>query len=172
MWFEVLDGYFGCVLSTAPRQYHFQFEILFLFDVLFHVVRYFIVKDVFLWVNVLMLQSFNKDIICSYHFLIFSWFHGLHQYCIAVYFDKYHDVLVPTFWLLRELSGLVAETCFARVLCTNKYIFNFLSLQHRHHVAYLEWGFGGSDIFPLLIHMALGGFIRLRVVFVDILFGQ
>ena len=89
-----------------------------------------------------------------------------------MYFIEYHAVLMSLFLLLGVLTSLITETCLARAVCTDKYIFHFLSSQCCRRVAHLEWVFGGLDIFSLLIHMALGGFIRLRVVFVDILLGQ
>ena len=45
-------------------------------------------------------------------------------------------------------------------------------MQRHHRVAFFEKGFGGPEIFPLLDHMALGGFVCLGVVLVDVLFGE
>jgi len=54
------------------RQNYFQFEFVFLFDVLFHVFGYFVVEDVFPLVNVCCLESLKKYMVGLYHFCIFA----------------------------------------------------------------------------------------------------
>ena len=52
MRLEIPDDHLGCIALVATRWHHFELEFVFFFDVEFHVVQDFVVKDVLLWVYV------------------------------------------------------------------------------------------------------------------------
>ena len=78
---------------------------------------------------------------------------------------------MPTFRLFGELASLIAETCLVHVIGPDIDVFHLLPSQRHQRMTFFEQGFDGPDILPLLVHVALGGFIHLRAVLVDVFFG-
>ena len=64
MRFEFFDGYFSNIAAMIVRLD--KFELARLADELFHVVRAFIVQDVFLWDDHGSLNAIQQDEICAF----------------------------------------------------------------------------------------------------------
>ena len=73
-----------------------EFEFVFVFDVVFHVVGNFVVEDVFFGLDACALKSFDEDVIGSYHFAVLPAFHWFDEDCVAVDFHQHHDVFVSS----------------------------------------------------------------------------
>ncbi len=110
-----------------------------------------------------------------------SWTRTLHAHTIST---SLRDFMGSTMIALLSISPstmmyvcprfdcLVAETCQAPVIGPDISVFYLLPSQRCCRMAFFKRGFGGPDIFLLLVHVALGGFFCLGVVLVDVLFSE
>ncbi len=79
MGLEILYGDFRCVPAVAAWGDEFHCHLVFILDNCFHCVRYFVVKDVFLWHNPCVLQACHQHSICSGKFVVVSAIDGFDQ---------------------------------------------------------------------------------------------
>ncbi len=113
MGFEVAYGHLSCIPLMASQWHQFHVKLVCVADVVFHVLGYFVVKDMFLWNNARLFQSLEECIIRSYHLCIIATFHGFNKDGIAVDFHHHHDIFVASLQSCRELACLVGEHGFA-----------------------------------------------------------
>ncbi len=96
MGFEVAYGYLGCVASVATWWHQFHIQFAHVTNVILHVLRYLIVKDMFLGDNAGPFESEQECVICPYHLGILAVLHGFDKDGIPVDFRHNHDVFVST----------------------------------------------------------------------------
>jgi hypothetical protein len=109
MGFEVAYGHLSCIPLMASWRHQFHVELVCVVDVVFHVLGYFVVKDMFLQNNGRLFQSLEECIIRLYHLRILATFHGFDMDGIAVNFYHHHDIFVALLQSRRELVRLVGE---------------------------------------------------------------
>jgi hypothetical protein len=97
----------------ASRWHQFHVKLVCVMDVVFHVLGYFIVKDVFLWNNAHPFQLLEECVIRLYHLRILATFHGTNEDGVAVDIHHHHDIFVALLQSRRELAHLVREHGFA-----------------------------------------------------------
>ncbi len=129
MGFENAYGHLSCIPSMASRWHQFHVKLVFVVDVVFHVLGYFVVKEVFLWINAHPFHSLKECIIHSYHLRILATFHGFDEDGIAVDFHHHHDIFVALLQLHRELARLVGEHGFAYLVRFGVDISYFLAME-------------------------------------------
>ncbi len=129
MGFEVAYGHLSCIPLMASRWHQFHVELVCVADVVFHVLGYFVVKDVFLWNNARPFQLLEKCVICLYHLRILATFHGFDKDGIAVGFHHPHDIFVALLQSRRELACLVGEHGFAYLVRFGVDITYFLAME-------------------------------------------
>jgi hypothetical protein len=111
--FENAYGYLGCIASVATWWHQFHIQFARVTNVILHVFRYLIVKDMFLGDNTGPFESEQECVVCPYHLGILAALHGFNEDGIAVNFYHNHDVFVATKRLDGELACLVGEHGFA-----------------------------------------------------------
>ncbi len=88
-------------------------------DVVFHVLGYFVVEDMFLWNNPCPFQLLEECVICLYHLRILATFHGFNEDGLAVNFHHQHDIFVALLQLRRNwpvwLENMVLHTLYVSV---------------------------------------------------------
>jgi hypothetical protein len=129
MGFEVVYGHLSCIPLMASRWHQFHVKLVCAVDMVFHVLRYFVVEDVFLWNNARPFQSLEECVIRSYHLCILATFHGFNEDGVDVNFHHHHDIFVPLLQLRRELVRLVREHGFAYLVCFSVDIVYFLAME-------------------------------------------
>ena len=70
------------------------------------------------------------------------------------------------------ISWFDRRRLLAHVVRANINVLELFSMQCCRRVALLKRFFGGTHILALLVHVSFGHFIRLGVVFVDVLHGE
>jgi hypothetical protein len=113
----------------ASWWHQFHVKLVCVADVVFHVLRYFVVKDVFLWNNAHPFQLLEECVIRSYHLCILATFHGFNEDGVAVNFHHHHDIFVALLQSRRELARLVGEHGFAYLVCFGVDIAYFLAME-------------------------------------------
>jgi hypothetical protein len=129
MGFEVAYDHLSCIPLMASRWHQFHVKLVCVVDVVFHVLGYFVGKDVFLWNNAHAFQSLEECIICLYHLRILATFHGFDKDGIAVDFYHHHDIFVALLQPRRELARLVGEHGFAFLVRFGVDIVYFLAME-------------------------------------------
>jgi hypothetical protein len=109
MGFEVAYGNHGCIASVASWRHLFDIQFARVTNVILHVVRNLIVKDMFLGNNVGPFQLEQECVVCPYHLGILMVLRGLDKDGIAIDFHHNHDVLVASKRMDGELAGLVGK---------------------------------------------------------------
>jgi hypothetical protein len=172
--FEVVYGYLGCVASVATwwHQYHIQFARV--TDVILHVFRYLVVKDVFLEDNAGPFESEQECVVCLYHLGILAVFHRFNEYGIAVDLHHNHDEFVAMKRLDGELACLVGEHGFAYHVHLGVHIAYLCSMEVGGVACFQQCclNFGGLYVLSCLVQMPLCSFDYLRIVLLDIVFSQ
>ncbi len=92
-------------MATWWHQFHIQFARV--TNVILHVFRYFIVKDMFLGDDAGPFELGQECILCPYHLGILAVLHGLDKDSVAVGLHHNHDVFVTKKRLDGELACLV-----------------------------------------------------------------
>ncbi len=96
---------------------------------IFQVVRYFVVKDMFLGGNAGRFESEQECVACLYHLGILAVLHGFHEDGVAVDFHHNHDVFDSTKRSDGELACLVREHGFAYHVRLGVHIANLLAVE-------------------------------------------
>ncbi len=113
----------------ASWWHQFHVELVCVVDVVFHVLGYFVVKDMFLWNNACLFQSLEECVIGLYHLHILATFHGFDKDGVAVNFHHHHDIFVALLQLSRELDCLVREHGFLYLVHFGVGIAYFLAME-------------------------------------------
>jgi hypothetical protein len=129
MGFEVAYGHLSCIPLMASWWHQFHAKLVCVADVVFHVLGYCVVEDVFLWNNACPFQSLEECVIRSYHLRIFATCHGFDKDGVAVDFHHHHDIFVASLGLHRELTRLVGEHGFAYLVCFGEDIPYLLAME-------------------------------------------
>jgi hypothetical protein len=126
--FEIANGYLGCIASVAAwwHQFHIQFACV--TNVILHVVRYLVVKDIFVGGTSGPFELVQECIICPYHLGILAVLHGFHVDGVAVNFCHNHDVFVSRKRLDGESACLVREHGFVYHVRLGVHIANLLAM--------------------------------------------
>jgi hypothetical protein len=111
--FEIAYGYLSCVASVAAWWHQFPIQFARVTNVILHVVRYLVVKDMFLGGNASLFASEQECVVCPYHLGILAVLHGFRKDGVAVHFHHNHDVFVSTKRSDGDLACLVREHGFA-----------------------------------------------------------
>jgi hypothetical protein len=74
--FEIAYGYLGCVASVATWWHLFHIQFARVTNVILHVFRCLVVKDMFLGDNASPFESKQECIVCPYHLGILAVLHG------------------------------------------------------------------------------------------------
>jgi hypothetical protein len=106
------------------HQFHIQFACV--MNVILHVVRYLVVKDMFLGGNASLFELEQECVVCPYHLGILAVLHGFHEDGVAVHFHHNHDVFVFMKRSDGELACLVREHGFAYHVRLGIHIANLL----------------------------------------------
>ncbi len=174
MCFEVVYGYLGCIASVATwwHQFHIQFACV--TNVILHVFRHLIVKDMFLGDNASPFESEQECVVCLYHFVIFAVLHGFNKDGVAVDFHHDHDVFVAAKRLDGELACLVRKRGFSCHVRLGVHIAYFLAMEVGGVTCFQRCclHFGGLFILFCLVQMPLCSFDCLGIVFLDVAFSQ
>ncbi len=96
----------------ASWWHQFHVKLVCVANVVFYVLGYFIVKDVFLWNNARLFQL-EECIIRLNYLRILATFHGFDKDGVAADFHHHHDIFVASLQSRRELACLVGEHGFA-----------------------------------------------------------
>ncbi len=75
MGFEVAYGYFGCVASVATWWHQFHIQFAHVTNVILHVFRYLIVKDMFLGDDASLFELEQECVVCTYQLSILAVLH-------------------------------------------------------------------------------------------------
>ncbi len=160
MGFEIVYGYLGCIASVAAwwHQFHIQFACV--TNVILHVVRYLVVKDMFLGGNAGPFELEQECVVCPYYLSIFAVLHGFHKDGVAVNFYHNHDVFVSTKRSDGELACLVRKHGFAYHVCLCVHIANLLAVEVGGVTCFQQCclNFGGPYILSCLVQVPLCGF--------------
>ncbi len=98
-----------CGILVAPILY----PVCCVTDVILHVFKYLIVKDMLFGDNAGQFESKQECVVCPYHLSVLAVLHGLDENGVAINFHHNYDVLVASKRLDGELPGLVNEHGFA-----------------------------------------------------------
>ncbi len=174
MGFEVAYGYLGCVVSVAAwwHQFHIQFAPV--TNVILHIFRYLIVKDMFLEDNAGPFEPEREWVVCPHHLGILAVLHGVNKDGVAVNFYHNHDVLVATKRLDGELACLVREHGFAYHVRLGVHIAYLLAVQVGGVACFQRrcLNFGGPYVLSCLVQMPFCSFDCLGIVLLDVAFCQ
>jgi hypothetical protein len=143
-------------------------------NVILHVFRYLIVKDMFLGDNAGLFESEQECVVCPYHLGILALLHGFNGDGVAVNFHHNHDVFFATKRLDGELACLVREHGFAYNVRLGVHI-TYLLVVEVGSVACFQWchlNFGVPYVLSCLVQMSICSFYCLRIVLLDIGFSQ
>ncbi len=174
MGFEIAHDYLGCVASVAAwwHQFHIQFACV--TNLILHVIRYLVVKDMFLGGNAGPFESEQECVVCPYHLGILAVLHGFHEDGVAVDFHHNHDVFVSTKRLDGEMAYLVREHGFAYHVHLGVHIANLLAVEVGGVACFQRCclNFGGRYVLSCLVQVPLCGFGSFGIVLLDIAFCQ
>jgi hypothetical protein len=92
MGFEIAYGYLGWVVSVATW-FHIQFARV--TNVILHVFRYLVVKDIFFGDNAGPFELEQEYVVCPYHLGMLVVLYGFNKDGVAASFYHNHDVLLP-----------------------------------------------------------------------------
>ncbi len=154
------------------HQFHFQFARV--TNVILHVVRYLVVKDMFLGGNAGPFELEQECVVCPYHLGILAVLHGFHEDGIAEDFHHNHNVFVSTKRLDGELACLVREHGFAYHVRFGVHIANLLAMEVGDVACFQRCcpNFGGPYILSCLVQVPLCSFGSFGIVLLDIAFCQ
>ncbi len=143
-------------------------------NVILHVVRCLVVKDMFLGGNASPFGLEQECVVCPYHLSILAVLHGFHEDGVAVDFHHNHDVFVSTKRLNRELACLVREYGFAYHVHLGLHIANLLAVEVGGVACFQQCclNFGGPYVLSCLVQVPLCSFGSFRIVLLDIAFCQ
>ncbi len=143
-------------------------------NVILHVFRYLIVKDMFLRDNAGLFELEQECVVGPYHLGILAVLYGLNKYGVAVNFYHNHDVFVATKILDGNLACLVSEHGFAYHVRLGVHITHLLVVEVGGIACFQQCrlNFGGPYILSCLVQIPLCGFDCLGVVLLYIAFGQ
>ena len=107
MVFEGLDGLLCNVASMIMGGHELIFHAA-RFDLVFEVLRAFIVKDMQFGEDHGFCQSIDEHLVSAHHLSRCTVFHWLDENCIAVNFGEYHDILIAAARLFGKSPGLIS----------------------------------------------------------------
>ncbi len=174
MCFEVVYGYLGCIASVATWWHQFHIQFARVTNVILHVFRHLIVKDMFLGDNAGPFESEKECIVCLYHFVIFAVLHGFNEDGVDVDFHHDHDVFVAAKRSDGELACLVGKCGFLYHVHLGVHIVYFLAMEVGGVACFQRCclPFGGPYVLSCLVQMPLCGFDHLGIVLSDVVFSQ
>jgi hypothetical protein len=172
--FEVVYGYLGCIASVATWWHQFYIQFARVTNVILHVFRYLIVKDMFLGDNASPFESKQECTVFPYHLGILGVLHGFNEDGISVNFRHNHDVFVDTMRLDGELACLVEEHGFAYHVHLGVHIGYLLAMVVGGVTSFQRCclNFSGPYVLSCLVQMPLCGFDCLGIVLLDVAFCQ
>jgi hypothetical protein len=172
--FEVAYGYLGCIASVAAWWHQFHIQLAHVTNVILHVFRYLIVKDMFLGDNAGLFESEQECVVCLYHLGILVVFHGFNKDGVAVDFHHNHDVFVSKKRSDGELACLVGEHGFAYHVRLGVHIPNLLAVEMGGVACFQRCclNFGGPYVLSCLVQVPLCGFCSFGIVLLDVVFSQ
>ncbi len=143
-------------------------------NVILHVVRYLVVKDMFLGGNARLFELEQECVVCPYNLGILAVLHGFHEDGVAVNFYHNNDVFVTTKRLDGELACLVREHGFAYHVHLGVHITNLLAVEVGDAACFWWFclNFGGPYVLSCLVQVPLCGFGSFGIVLLDIAFCQ
>jgi hypothetical protein len=172
--FEVAYGYLACIASLATWWHQFHIQFARVTNVILHVFRYLIVKDMFLDDNAGPIEPEQECLVCLYHLGILAAFHGFNKDGVAVNFHHNHDVFVPMKRSDGKVACLVGEHGFAYHVHLGVRIAHILAVEVGGVGCFQRCclNFGGLYILSCLVQMPLCGFDCLGIVLLDVAFSQ
>ncbi len=174
MGIEIAYGYLGCIASVAIWWHQFHIKFAHVTNVILHVFRYLIVKDMFLGDNAGLFESEQECVVYPYHFGILAVFHGFNEDGAAVDFYHNHDVFVAMKRSDGESTCLVGGHGFMYHVHLGVQIADLLAMEVGG-VACFQWcclNFGGPYVLSCLVQVPFCGFGSLRIVLLDVAFCQ
>jgi hypothetical protein len=90
--FEVACGYLGCIASVATWWHQFHIQFARVTNMILHVFRYLIVKDIFLGDNAGLFELEQECVVCPYHCGILAVFHGFNEDGDSINLHHNYDV--------------------------------------------------------------------------------
>ncbi len=143
-------------------------------NVILHVFRHLIVKEMFLGDNAGLFESEQECVVCLYHFVIFAVLHRFNEDGVAVNFHHDHDVFVAMKRSDGELACLVGKRGFLCHVRLGVHIVYFLAVEVGDVACFQRCRphFGGPYILSCLVQMPLCGFDHLGIELLDIAFSQ
>jgi hypothetical protein len=161
-------------VSVATWWHQFHIKFAHVADVILHVFRYLIVKDMFLGDKAGPIESEQECIVCLYHLGILAVLHGFKKDGVAVNFHHNHNVFVAMKRLDGELACLVGEHGFMYNVHLGVHIAYLLAMEVGGVACFQQCSlnFGGPYILSCLVQMPLCGFNYLGIVLLDIVFSQ
>ncbi len=154
------------------HRFHIQFACV--TNVILHVVRYLVVKDMFLGGNAGLFEREQECVVCLYHLGILAVLHWFHKDGVAVDFHHNHDVFVSMKSLDGELACLVREHGFVYHVHLGVHIENLLAMEKGGVACFQRCclNFGGPYILSCLVQVPLCSFSSFGIVLLDIAFCQ
>ncbi len=126
MGFEVVYGYLGCIASVATWWHQFHIQFARVTNVILHVFRYLIIKDMFLEDNASPLELEQECVACPYHFGILVVLHGFNKDSVPVYFHHNMMYLLPQRDRMGNwpvwLENMVLRTMFVWVYTSGTFL--------------------------------------------------
>jgi hypothetical protein len=165
--FEIAYGYLSCIAPVAAWWHQFHIQYARVMNVILHVVRYLIVKDMFLGGNAGPFELEQECVVFPYHLGILAVLHGFHEDGVAVDFHHNHDVFVSTKRSDGESACLVREHGFAYHVHLGVHIENLIAMEVGGVAC-----FGGPYVLSCLVQLPLCGFGSFGIVLLDIAFCQ
>lgn len=178
MGFEVLEGYFGCILTMTTGRDELVLHFVVVGYELFHGFGNFVVQDVLLRddVGVGTAEAIHNGHAGAGELGIFVAFKLFNEDAVAVNIHEDHDISIVQEGARRKLACLIGEDSFVDVVDGSEDVALLLPAE-RTGVAFLHLQgagalFGRANIFASLGYMPLRGLLRLGLVFLDIADGE